>query len=244
MESAHIASTLRRRLVGSRPPGSSIRASSTHVRLLRTHALRWCAAVALAMTAGPPALRRQAASGRGRVRPDLRPHRCGRAIQPRDRAAGRAGVRLVGHAGPPDSRRRAVRAVPVGRRDLRRASWRRPGSRAMPGTSTRSDASCCLRRRVAAESVVDGLDGLARLLADGRVSRFAIANPAHAPYGRAAEAALRRRGLWTALQPRLVLGENVSQAAQFAHRRQRRRRHHRLLAGPRARISAAAAPMR
>ena len=62
----------------------------------------------------------------------------------------------------------------------------------------------------------EGLDGLARLLASGRVTRFAIANPEHAPYGRAAEAALRKRGLWNDLQPRLVLGENVSQAAQFA----------------------------
>jgi molybdate transport system substrate-binding protein len=62
----------------------------------------------------------------------------------------------------------------------------------------------------------EGLDGLARLLASGRVTRFAIANPEHAPYGRAAEAALRKRGLWNDLQPRLVLGDNVSQAAQFA----------------------------
>ena len=62
----------------------------------------------------------------------------------------------------------------------------------------------------------EGLDGLARLVADGRVARFAIANPEHAPYGRAAEAALRKRGIWNDLQPRLVLGENVSQAAQFA----------------------------
>jgi molybdate transport system substrate-binding protein len=62
----------------------------------------------------------------------------------------------------------------------------------------------------------EGLDGLARLLPSGRVTRFAIANPAHAPYGRAAEAALRKHGMWETLQPRLVLGENVSQAAQFA----------------------------
>lgn len=61
-----------------------------------------------------------------------------------------------------------------------------------------------------------GLDGLARLLTQGRVRRFAIANPAHAPYGRAAEAALRAHELWTGLQPHLVLGDNVAQAAQFA----------------------------
>lgn len=60
------------------------------------------------------------------------------------------------------------------------------------------------------------LEDLAAALVDGRVARFAIANPEHAPYGRAAQEALRHRGLWEALAPRLVLGENVSQAAQFA----------------------------
>lgn len=60
------------------------------------------------------------------------------------------------------------------------------------------------------------LKNLAALLAKGGVSRFAIANPEHAPYGRAAEAVLRKRGLWDRLQPMLVLGENVTQAAQFA----------------------------
>ncbi|MEO8345617.1 MAG: molybdate ABC transporter substrate-binding protein [Betaproteobacteria bacterium] len=53
-------------------------------------------------------------------------------------------------------------------------------------------------------------------LVDGRVQRFAIANPEHAPYGRAAEQSLRSAGIWEAMVPRLVLGENVSQAAQFA----------------------------
>jgi molybdate transport system substrate-binding protein len=62
----------------------------------------------------------------------------------------------------------------------------------------------------------DGLDGLRRLLDNGGLTRFAIANPAHAPYGRAAEAALRAYGLWTRIQPSLVLGDTVSQAAQFA----------------------------
>lgn len=60
------------------------------------------------------------------------------------------------------------------------------------------------------------LRGLAQRLADGSAGRIAIANPDHAPYGRAAEQALRRLGLWEAVAPRLVLGENVVQAAQFA----------------------------
>ncbi len=62
----------------------------------------------------------------------------------------------------------------------------------------------------------EGLTGLAKRVARGDVPRFAIANPEHAPYGRAAEQALRKHGLWTPMQPSLVLGENVSQAAQFA----------------------------
>lgn len=49
-----------------------------------------------------------------------------------------------------------------------------------------------------------------------RLKRLAMANPAHAPYGRAAEAALRKTGLWEGLQGKLVLGENIAQAAQFA----------------------------
>lgn len=60
------------------------------------------------------------------------------------------------------------------------------------------------------------LDNLERLLAQGRITRFAIANPDHAPYGARAREALIARGLWQAVQPALVLGENVSQAAQFA----------------------------
>ena len=51
---------------------------------------------------------------------------------------------------------------------------------------------------------------------DGRLRRFAIANPEHAPYGRAAQQALERAGVWEAIRPRLVLGESVSQAMQFA----------------------------
>ncbi len=56
--------------------------------------------------------------------------------------------------------------------------------------------------------------GLAAL-ADPAVRKVAIANPEHAPYGRAAEAALKSAGLYEAVKPKLVLGENVTQAAQF-----------------------------
>jgi molybdate transport system substrate-binding protein len=52
-------------------------------------------------------------------------------------------------------------------------------------------------------------------LANPRVKRVAIANPQHAPYGLAAKQALERAGLWTAIEPKLVFGENVQQAAQF-----------------------------
>ena len=61
-----------------------------------------------------------------------------------------------------------------------------------------------------------GFADLRAALADGRLRKFAIANPEHAPYGRAAMQALRSQGLWDAIQPKLVLGENVAQAAQFA----------------------------
>ncbi len=60
------------------------------------------------------------------------------------------------------------------------------------------------------------LDDLKAALADGRITRFAIANPTHAPYGKRAEEALRHKGLWDKIRPHLVYGENVSQAAQYA----------------------------
>jgi molybdate transport system substrate-binding protein len=47
------------------------------------------------------------------------------------------------------------------------------------------------------------------------VAHIAIANPQHAPYGKAAEAAMRSLGVYAACQPKLVFGENVSQTLQF-----------------------------
>ena len=51
---------------------------------------------------------------------------------------------------------------------------------------------------------------------DSRVRAIAIANPIHAPYGRAAVDALQRAGLYERVRGRIVMGENVAQAAQFA----------------------------
>lgn len=53
-------------------------------------------------------------------------------------------------------------------------------------------------------------------LAQPGVRRIAIANPDHAPYGIAAREALQRAGIWETIQPRLVPGENVGQALQYA----------------------------
>ncbi|WP_425424920.1 molybdate ABC transporter substrate-binding protein [Shewanella insulae] len=60
------------------------------------------------------------------------------------------------------------------------------------------------------------LVGVKALLEKGGLKRFAIANPDHAPYGERAREALQHLGLWQPLQPHLIYGENVSQAAQFA----------------------------
>ena len=60
------------------------------------------------------------------------------------------------------------------------------------------------------------LQSLKAALAAGTITHFAIANPDHAPYGLRAKEALQHQGLWDAIEPKLVLGENVSQAAQFA----------------------------
>lgn len=52
-------------------------------------------------------------------------------------------------------------------------------------------------------------------LRDPGLKSLAIANPDHAPYGRAAVAALQHLGLYDALKPKLVIAENIAQAAQY-----------------------------
>jgi molybdate transport system substrate-binding protein len=54
-----------------------------------------------------------------------------------------------------------------------------------------------------------------KALLDPSVQKIAIGNPEHAPYGRAAVAALRNAGIYEQVRAKLVYGENIAQAAQF-----------------------------
>jgi molybdate transport system substrate-binding protein len=66
----------------------------------------------------------------------------------------------------------------------------------------------------AASGLDVGRAGISALV-DARVRHVAIPNPEHAPYGRAAEAAMRSAGIFDQVAPKLVFGENASQALQF-----------------------------
>lgn len=93
-------------------------------------------------------------------------------------------------------------------RELERAGLAEPGSTRVYGIGR-------IVTWVPASSAADiETRGLAAL-ADPSVGTVAIANPEHAPYGRAAIAALTSAGVLEVVQPKLVLGESVSQAAQF-----------------------------
>ena len=65
------------------------------------------------------------------------------------------------------------------------------------------------------DSGIDVRKGMG-VLASSSVRRVAVASPDHAPYGRAAVAALRHEGLYESVRGKFVLGENISQTAQFA----------------------------
>jgi molybdate transport system substrate-binding protein len=69
---------------------------------------------------------------------------------------------------------------------------------------------------VPADSTLDVEHQGMNILLDPAVKKIAIANPQHAPYGRAAVAALKHAVLYDRVSDRIVMGENVSQAAQFA----------------------------
>lgn len=65
------------------------------------------------------------------------------------------------------------------------------------------------------DSTVDIQKSGWKTLLDASVSKIAIANPEHAPYGRAAVEALKSAGIYEPVKAKLVYGENISQAAQF-----------------------------
>ena len=67
---------------------------------------------------------------------------------------------------------------------------------------------------VPASSKLDVSKGLS-VLTDPSIRKIAIANPDHAPYGRAAKAAMEKEGIYDQVKSKIVLGENISQTAQF-----------------------------
>ena len=60
-----------------------------------------------------------------------------------------------------------------------------------------------------------GVDDRGAVLRAGHFKRLALANPKLAPYGAAAQQVLEHLGLWAAVQPKLVIGENIAQTFQF-----------------------------
>ena len=92
-------------------------------------------------------------------------------------------------------------------RQLERAGLTEPGSIVVYGTGR----IVLWARKVAGVDVSGGLP----VLASAAVKRVAIANPEHAPYGRAAVAALQHERLYDRVKAKFILGENVSQAATF-----------------------------
>ncbi|HSY32980.1 MAG TPA: molybdate ABC transporter substrate-binding protein [Verrucomicrobiae bacterium] len=65
------------------------------------------------------------------------------------------------------------------------------------------------------DSGIDAAKAGWKSLLDQRVKKIAIANPEHAPYGRAAVAAMKKARIYEQVKDKLVYGENVSQAAEF-----------------------------
>jgi hypothetical protein len=159
-----------------------------------------------------PARRRAAGTARGRrIRPRTGHARAGRRVRGGDRHPRQCDAGLVRSAGTAGSAGRTHRRVHVRRPQLGRTRCRsRPHLRTNGASSTPVAASPWSRaahrpRRFERIEELAGAD----------VRRVAIANPDHAPYGRAAREALQSAGIWDALGDRLVIAENVRQTLQF-----------------------------
>lgn len=83
------------------------------------------------------------------------------------------------------------------------------------GVAPRTFARGTLVVWVPKASTLDPAAAKLGILASPDIKHIAIANPQHAPYGKAAEAAMKAAGVYEASSGKLVLGENVEQTAQF-----------------------------
>ncbi len=96
------------------------------------------------------------------------------------------------------------------------ADAERPAALEKDGTAVAGSRFTYARGRLALWSADPALvDPAGKVLASGRFHHLAIANPALAPYGQAAQQALTALGLWQQLTPRLVQGEDIGQTFQF-----------------------------
>lgn len=95
--------------------------------------------------------------------------------------------------------------------DIRRPELLEQQGLALPGTRV----TYAVGRLVLWSPRPGYVDREGRVLEEGGFRYLAIANPALAPYGKAAQEVLERRGLWDPLQTRMVRGENIGQAFQM-----------------------------
>src|ERR1700722_8399219 len=85
----------------------------------------------------------------------------------------------------------------------------------LAGTGLVTDATIYATGRIALWSPNGSVSSLADLKKKS-VTHLAVPNPQHAPYGVAARQALESQGVWKDVEPKIVYGENVRQALQFA----------------------------
>ncbi len=90
-----------------------------------------------------------------------------------------------------------------------------PRELAKNGFATSEVRPYAVGRIVLWSSSLDAAKMTMQSLIDPQITRIAIANPKHAPYGKRAEEALRASGLWEKIESKLVYGENIAQTAQF-----------------------------